>query len=153
MRESLDDAREELKRVDHLIFVSLKYTRTVDVILNVVKRLMNAYDFAIDALLKFAVEKKIIDEDIPKSPLARCDLVKSKFHDEIIKDNIDLYLLFRKVVKSEHERINEYRRHVALKTLVENKEIELNIDNLTEYYNLIKEFIKYIDDLIIEIEP
>lgn len=153
MIESLDDARQELKRVDHLIFVSLKYTRTVDVILNVVKRMIDAYDFAIEALLRYAQDKKIItDEILPPSPIVRSELILSKFEDNIIKENMELYLLFRKVVKSNHERFNEYRRHVTLKTLVDNKEIELNIDNLTEYYNIIKEFTKYINDLIKGIE-
>ena len=30
MKEALDNAKEELKRVDHLFYVSLKYTRTAD---------------------------------------------------------------------------------------------------------------------------
>ena len=102
MRESLDDAREELKRVDHLIFVSLKYTRTVDVILNVVQRMIDAYDFAIDALLKYAQEKGLIEGQIPTNPLARCEMVISTFHDQVIKDNINLYLLFRKEIGRAH---------------------------------------------------
>ena len=31
MNENIHDAKQEMKRVDHLIYVSLKYTRTVDV--------------------------------------------------------------------------------------------------------------------------
>ncbi len=40
MIEDLEDsALQELKRADHLIYVTLKYTRTVDVIKNTIKRL------------------------------------------------------------------------------------------------------------------
>jgi len=152
MKESLDDAREELKRVDHLIYVSLKYTRTVDVLLNVIKRLIDAYDFAIDAILKYAQEKGMISDEIPVSPLSRADLVLKTFHDPVIKDNMELYLLFRKIVKADYERFNEYRRHVTLKTIIDNKDIEIKIDNVTDYYNIIKEFVKYIDSLINETE-
>ncbi len=35
MTDYLDNAKNEMKRVDHLLFVSLKYTRTVDVIKSV----------------------------------------------------------------------------------------------------------------------
>ena len=42
MIETLENAKEELKRVDHLIFVSLKYTRTVDVLLNVINRIISS---------------------------------------------------------------------------------------------------------------
>jgi hypothetical protein len=51
MKESLSEAFEELKRADHLIYVSLKYTRTVDVIKSIIERLINAYDDAIITLL------------------------------------------------------------------------------------------------------
>ena len=58
--ESLDNAKEELKRVDHLIYVSLKYTRTVDVIKSIIERMINAFDFSIRAGLEYAKGKKKI---------------------------------------------------------------------------------------------
>jgi hypothetical protein len=152
MKESLEDAREELKRVDHLIYVSLKYTRTVDVLLNVIKRLIDAYDFAIDAILSYAEEKGMLQEEVPNNPLSRADLVLRTFQDPIIKDNMELYLLFRKLVKADYERFNEYRRHVTLKTVIDKRDIEIKIDNVTEYYNIIKEFVKYIDNLVNEVK-
>ena len=45
MDDALYDAEKELKRVDHLIYVSLKYTRTVDVFKNIIKRLISTIDF------------------------------------------------------------------------------------------------------------
>ncbi len=54
MRDILRDANEELKRVDHLVYVSLKYTRTVDVILNILNRMVDGYAFMMDLLIKKA---------------------------------------------------------------------------------------------------
>lgn len=48
MKEAITNAVEELKRVDHLIYVSLKYTRTVDVIRSVINRLIESYNAIID---------------------------------------------------------------------------------------------------------
>ena len=152
MQESLTDAKEELKRVDHLIFVSLKYTRTVDVLLNVIKRLIDAYDFAIEGILRYAKEKNMFECEIPNNPLSKVELVLKTFNDPVIKQNMELYLLFRKIVKADYARFNEYRRHVMLKTIIDNKDIEIKIDNVTEYYVVIKEFVKYIDNLIREVE-
>lgn len=152
MKEAIDDAREELKRVDHLIFVSLKYTRTVDVLLNVVKRMIDAYDFAIDGLLKYGQDKGIIQDELPTNPISRTEMVLKNFKDQVIKDNMELYLLFRKIIKADYERLNEYRRHVTLKTMIDDETIEIKIDNVTEYYTIIKEFVKYIDNLIREVE-
>ena len=49
MKESFDEAIQELKRVDHLFWVSLKYTRTVDVIKHVIERLINCIGFGLEA--------------------------------------------------------------------------------------------------------
>ena len=43
----IPEAKEELKRADHLLYVTLKYTRTADVIKNTIHRLLNAIDYAI----------------------------------------------------------------------------------------------------------
>lgn len=75
MKESLDLAVQELKRVEHLFWVSLKYTRTVDVIKSVIERLINCIGFGIEALLKYAKEKKLITS-IPANAGLRCDLLK-----------------------------------------------------------------------------
>ncbi len=59
MKESLDNAVRELRKVDHLVFVSLKYTRTVDVLKHIIKRMISAFDFMMDALfIDFKKKKK-----------------------------------------------------------------------------------------------
>ncbi|MEK7201541.1 MAG: hypothetical protein AAB737_02820, partial [Patescibacteria group bacterium] len=60
MEDLIEGAKEDLKRADHSIYVTLKYTRTVDVIKNVIKRLINACDLAmIEALEHLKKQKKI----------------------------------------------------------------------------------------------
>ena len=71
INEHFEESREELKRADHLIFVSLKYTRTVDVIKHIVERLINCIDFAFTGLLDELVENGKIEE-IPAAILPKC---------------------------------------------------------------------------------
>jgi hypothetical protein len=147
MMECLDDAKEELKRVDHLIYVSLKYTRTVDVLLNTLGRMIDYYDFIMESLLKYAEEKRMI-MDIPLSPRERADLIKETFEDEIIKENINLYLLMRKLHKSNPQKEQEFRRHVAMISIIDNREEIVNIDVITEYYHMEREFWEYVKNII-----
>jgi|FLOH01.1.fsa_nt_gi hypothetical protein len=147
MLESLNDANEELKRVDHLIYVSLKYTRTVDVLLNVINRMIDAYDFIIEALLKYAIEKNLILE-APDSPRERGDLIKKTFDDELIRDNIDLYFLLRKLHKSNPAKENEYRRNVGMISYVDNRKEIVNIDIITQYYAFQRSFVDYVRSLL-----
>jgi len=147
MQESLNDAKEELKRVDHLIYVSLKYTRTVDVFLNIIASMIDTYDFLLDALLELALEKKLIEEK-PLSPREKGDLIKKTFEDETIQDNIDLYFLLRKLVKSNPQRENEFRRNVTMTSYVDNRKEIVNIDIATEYYHFLREFVNHVSDMI-----
>jgi len=142
----LDNAKEELKRVDHLIYVSLKYTRTVDVLISIIERMSNAYSNIVDALIKLAVKKKKIKES-PGTDFLKAEEAKKIFDDPIITENIEFYLLLRKLKNAEHLKSNEYRRHVTMTAKIEGKEIKIDIDNITEYYKRIQDFVKYVEEM------
>ena len=145
MSEYLDNAKEELKRADHLIYVSLKYTRTVDVLKNIIERLINTFDEGINALLEYLKKKKKIKEQ-PKAILVRCDLIKEKIKDKKINDDLDFYLLLRKIDKAKFTKRLEYRRHVIMIADVDGTFIEVNMDNLKENFKKAQDFIDYIEN-------
>ncbi|MBW3014994.1 hypothetical protein KY330_01080 [Candidatus Woesearchaeota archaeon] len=147
MKEYLKDAKEELKRVDHLIFVSLKYTRTVDVIRSIIDRLINACDFIVDQTLDYAKKDKKIDE-IPKLPGPKCDIVKEVYSDDKeLNQFIDFYLMLRKIMRLEYTRNIEYRRHVYMGINLDGEELRINIDIMQEYYDKIKNYFNYVNNL------
>ncbi|MBU0758099.1 MAG: hypothetical protein KKF44_08575 [Nanoarchaeota archaeon] len=147
MKDSLENAKEELKRIDHLIYVTLKYTRTVDVLASVVERMINAMEFAIDSLLKLAIEQKKAD-DVPDIPLLKAQKVKEVYTQKIFAENIDRYLMFRKLIRCHFGKKSEYRRHVTLSAIVDEKIVEINIDNITEMFHSMRKFIDSVSDLI-----
>lgn len=146
--QCLEDAKEELKRVDHQIYVSLKYTRTVDVLLNIISRMIDGYDFLLEALLKLAVEENKL-ESIPPSPIERGNTLKRLYEeDEQIIDNINLYFLLRKLFRSNPQRESEYRRNVTMRSVVEGREELVTIDIITNYYHFMLDFYKRVLDLV-----
>lgn len=148
MKESLDNARQELKRVDHLFYVSLKYTRTADMMRHMVERLINAFSFGIESLLKHAKEQKKIDH-VPNNPAARCALLVKTPADENLVSCISLYLKLRKVIRADYTKREEYRRHVTMTSIIDNGEIvEINIDILKIYYETAKNFIRYVERVV-----
>ncbi|MBW3021547.1 hypothetical protein KY328_01370 [Candidatus Woesearchaeota archaeon] len=146
MTDYLNDAREELKRVDHLIYVSLKYTRTVDVIRSIVDRLINACDFLVDQLLFTAKQEGSIKE-LPKLPGPKCDKVKELYNDEKLNHFIDFYLKLRKIMRLEYTRNTEYRRHVYMGIVLDGEELRVNIDLVIEFYDKAKDFFDYVREL------
>ena len=144
MKEALDNANQELKRVDHLYSVSLKYTRTVDMMKHMVERLISTFSFGIESLLKHAKDEKKIDE-IPGNLGLRCKLVLETFPGEEIADYMNLYLKLRKILRAKYTKREEYRRHVTMTATIDNGEVvEINIDNLKEHYETVKNFIKLV---------
>lgn len=147
MEESLEEAREEIKRVDHLFYVSLKYTRTVDMMRNLVVRLISTFDYGMLSLLKSAKEKKKI-KDIPSTPLSKCEVLKKLYSDGDIKKYLDMYLLLRRIMRAPYTKREEYRRHVTMISDIEGKKIETNIDILEEYYTKIRDFLDFVQSTI-----
>jgi len=139
----LNDANEELKRVDHQVYVSLKYTRTVDVLLNIINRMIEGYDRMWDALLQHALDQRRIGE-IPTAPLIVGNTIKELYPEEIVQQNVELYFLLRKLQRSNPTREQEFRRHVTMRAIVEGREEIVNIDIATEYYHLQRDFLSHL---------
>ncbi len=142
--EYLDNAVQELKRVDHQVYVSLKYTRTVDVLLNIISRMIDGYEEMWNALLtKLFSEQKILE--IPEAAVIRVNLLQEQYSSsQVILDNLELYVLLRKLHRSNPQREQEYRRHVAMRTIIDGREEEVNIDIITQYAHVQKEFLQWL---------
>ena len=148
MKDYLDDVKNEVKRVDHLIYVSLKYTRTVDVLRSVIERIINAFEIGIEGLLK-KVEKRRKSFDIPEQPLLRCTLIKKTFSDDkkLLK-YVDFYLMLRRILKANYTRREEYRRHVTMIVKIDGEIINVDIDLVYKYFDKIKEFMEYVEEKV-----
>lgn len=148
MNEYLVEASEELKRLEHIIYVTLKYTRTVDVIRNGLNRLISLFDFIIGALLEEARGKgKIVN--IPKSPSLKSSLVVKTYpEDKTLLKFMTFYAFLRDVVNAKYTKREEYRRHVTLVVNFPNKTAEIDIDNLETCEVVAREFFCYAQELI-----
>ena len=146
MLETLDNAKDELKRADHLVYVSLKYTRTTEVIKSVIERLVNAFDLGVDALLEKALKEKKV-EAIPVAHTIRCDEILKLYETDAMKDYINLYKILRKILKTKFIPKHEFRRNVAMIVLFEgDKILDVNMDTLNEYFNKVKQFIEFVEE-------
>lgn len=146
MHEAMTEAVEELKRVDHLIFVSLKYTRTVDVIRSVINRLIDCYNAIIEGIVN-ELEKKNKIFEVPVAPLMRVSIIKQNYPEEKLVEYMDFYLRLRQIYRAEFERSGEFRKNVTMTSTLPDGSVELvKIDTVLEWYEKTKEFLHYIQD-------
>lgn len=145
--ELIEESGQELKRADHLIFVSLKYTRTTDVIKSIIERLSSAITLMIEVLLKTAEQEGKISE-VPVSPGQRSDLVKTLYPDEKLNEIIDFYLYLRKILRSKYTSKQEFRKHVTMTVILPDDEIEITTDVIREYYEKTKGYVSHMISLV-----
>jgi len=126
---------------DHLLYVSLKYTKTCDVIINLLLRWKIMVDTAMDILVEKAKKQKKW-KPIPDAPRAKLIQLKKIYaNDLVITQTLDLYELFRELDKLEKVREGEFRKGVNLKVNYKGETININLDKLKEYSALLEKFI------------
>jgi hypothetical protein len=145
MLESFDEinsAKEELKRADHLLYVTLKYTRTADVINNMIKRLASAFEMCFDLILEDLKKSKKIKE-IPLIGLEKATLLeKLMSKDKVLLDYIRFYFVLWEIRRAPYEGREEYRKHIALV----GRDFIVKTDLLKEYFEVTKNFVKYYEE-------
>lgn len=144
MFDERNDVGEEIKMVDHMIYVTLKYTRTVDVIRNILKKMIAALDYNINLLLEYYREKGKVS-NINSVALVRCKSLEKLFpRNKEIKDMVDFYYKLRKIVNAQYRSKEEYRKNVTLIT----SEANVNIETLKDYHKNTQNYINYLNKLM-----
>lgn len=141
MKTYLEKSKEELKRADHLIYVSLKYTRTVDVLQSILQRLVQCFTFSEIAILEYLKFKEKIEE-IPGNVVARINLVREYFPNEEIDFLLDLFIVMRRILRQEPVKSNEFRRGVRMSTILNDCVVSVDIDSAEQYYKEVETFLR-----------
>jgi hypothetical protein len=129
---------------DHLLYVSLKYTKTCDVIINLLLRWKIMIDMGLEKLVEKAKKEKKWKtvSDAPRAKLVQ--LMRIYADDPVIKQTLELYELFRDIEKLEKVRENEFRKGVNLRVTYKGQLININLDKLKEYSQILEKFISYL---------
>ncbi len=137
----MEEIIQEKISADHLLYVSLKYTKTCDVILNLILRWRKMIEMGIDGILKHAKKRKKISQ-IPGNPAKKIEEVRKLFKkDKNFQEVINMYEMFRKIEELRKERIGEFRKNVTLKVFYRGKEISINLEMLKIYAERLEKFI------------
>ena len=138
---------QEKTSADHLLYVSLKYTKTTDVILNLLYRWRNLVDEGIDKILERAKKEKKI-KSVPSAPKLKIDKVlELEKNNEIIKKTLEAYDFFKKAETAEKIRENEFRKNVAFRMMYRGNWEVVNLDKLKEFNLVIENFVNYLRTL------
>ena len=129
---------------DHLLYVSLKYTKTCDVIVNLLLRWKIMIEMGMERLAEKAKKAKKWkrDSEAPRAQLIQLKKIYAKEPD--IVRTLELYEMFRDIEKLEKVRENEFRKGVNLKVIYKGQTVNVNLDALKEYSQILEKFISYL---------
>ena len=131
---------------DHLLYVSLKYTKTCDVIINLIHRWKIMIEYSMDILVEKAKKQKKW-KPVPDAPRAKLIQLKKIYaEDELIFKVLDLYELFRDLEQLEKVREHEFRKGVNLRVVYKGEAINIDLDKLAEYAALLERFISVLKE-------
>ena len=144
----MEEIIKEKISADHLLYVSLKYTKTCDVIINLLLRWRNLIDVCINKLLLNAKDNKKID-NVSDNAIGRIKQIKDIFkkNKEII-EVIDFFMMLRKLETLEIERIGEFRKNVALKVQFRGQEVNINLEQLKIYAETMEKFTSKVKEIL-----
>ncbi len=143
MSEELEKIMKEKISADHLLYVSMKYTKTCDVMINLIKRWKIMIDYTFDGLLDKAKKKKLIKQ-IPTAPKLKIDLIKIVFkNNPEVMDAVKEYEMFKLIDVLRKSKEGEFRKGVCLKVTYKGEEINVNLEKLKEYSEILERFINY----------
>jgi len=137
----MEDIIQEKISADHLLYVSLKYTKTCDVIVNLLLRWGKMIETSIESILIHAKKKKKL-KIIPNNPICKLGEIKKLFKkDKEFLEVLEMYEMFRKIKELRKERIGEFRKNVNLRVFYQGKEINVNLEMLKIYAEKLEKFI------------
>ena len=134
-----------------MMYVSLKYTKTCDVILNLLARWKSLIEISFDVILKKRCEEGKIP-CIHATPKQRIEFIKKYFaKDEAIQKVVPLYIFFKRVPDLSKTRSGEFRKNVNLKVKMgPTRVVDINMEKLGEYYDIVEKFIEEVKKISID---
>lgn len=129
----LSEIEREKRIAEHLFYVSLKYTKTTDVILNLLNRWKTMIDISIEYLLEKAKKAKKF-KAVSDAPKAKELLIREIYKkNKVIIETMEIYTLFRKMPSLDKIRESEFRKNVAVIAMNGTKEIKVDMEKLKEW--------------------
>lgn len=144
----ISEILKEKTSADHLLYVSMKYTKTCDVILNLLARWKSMMEMCFDAMLDKAMEEGTIKQKA-QSPKQKIEFMRLYFKKlKAVQEAVPLYIFFKRIPELQKTREGEFRKNVNLKIIEPGKITDINMDKLKEYTDILERFISEVKQFL-----
>ncbi|MCA9497146.1 MAG: hypothetical protein KC589_09445 [Nanoarchaeota archaeon] len=137
MEESLEhimNLKRHLNSIEHMLYVSCKFTRTTEMLRKVMETTIIGYEqfFAV------AYSMFIGKEEIVNSVHDRIQLLNDSLASRGISVDLSDYFLLKKLMISDFDSVGEYRKNLAIVSYIDGEEYIINLSKLLVFFENLK---------------
>lgn len=135
--EYLIQLRRHLNSIEHMIYVSCKFTRTTEMLRKVLETIVTGYEqfFAVAYTMLIEEEVEVIQS---ASMQHKIHLLSEVLSTKGVDVDLSDYFLLKKLLMSDFEKIGEYRKNLCMVSYIDGEEYVINMGKLLEFYSNLK---------------
>ena len=130
--EEIISLKRTLHSVEHLVYVSSRFTRTTEMIENILKYLSKAYEEFFK--IGFTYVYGISEDNQNLSLKQKMDLLENYFKKEGVLVDFSDYTLIKQILLSQCESMGQYRKNLCLVAYLDDIQITVDHKKLIEFY-------------------
>jgi hypothetical protein len=131
------DLKRQLYSIEHMIYVSCKFTKTTEMLRRVMETIVSGYEQFFGVAYRVFVK----EDDMPTTVHDKIQILKDGFLSRGISIDLSDYFLLKRLLLSEFECIGEYRKNLCMVAYIDGEEYIVNIMKLLDFYSVLKDVI------------
>lgn len=134
--ELLRDLKRELNSIEHMLFVSSKFTKTTEMLKKIMEQIITGYEQF------FAVSFKVLvpeEAQVVQNVQHKIQLLNEALMQRGIAVDLSDYFLLKRLLLSEFDCIGEYRKNLSMVSFIDGEEYIINMQKLHDFYSSLKE--------------
>lgn len=134
--ENIVHLKRHLNTIEHMIYVSCKFTRTTEMLRKVMETIVVGYEqfFAVSYKM-FVGENSLVSGGVHH----KIQLLNDALAERGISVDLSDYFLLKKLLMSDFDSIGQYRKNLCMVSYVDGEEYVINMAKLLDFYSNLKE--------------
>lgn len=133
--QHLIELKRQLNSIEHMIYVSCKFTRTTEMLRKVMETIVTGYE----QFFSVAYSTFIGDEDLGVTNIHhKIQMLSDSLASRGISVDLSDYFLLKRLLMSDFDRIGEYRKNLCMVSYIDGDEYVINMSKLLDFYSSLK---------------
>ena len=133
--ENLIHLKRHLNSIEHMIYVSCKFTRTTEMLKKVMETIVLGYE----QFFNVAYSTFLNNEEVEAYSVSdKIQMLSETLASRGINIDLSDYFLLKRLLISEFDCIGEYRKNLCLVSYIDDQEYVINMNKILEFYENLK---------------